>query len=104
MSLESMRTCGALTRPWRDRHRPDWRWLTPDTSVQAGDGASRRGPGSGSAAADARRGDHTSGLDVKASCRDLLQLVVRGLAGGGHAEVGEGAQHRQFSFKKGGRN
>src|SRR3954465_11036877 len=33
MSLESMRTCGALTRPWRDRHRPDWRWLTPEALV-----------------------------------------------------------------------
>src|SRR4051812_49214843 len=33
MSLESMRTCEALKRPWRDRHRPDWRWLTPGALV-----------------------------------------------------------------------
>src|SRR4051794_14254509 len=30
---ESMRKCGALTRLWRGGHRPDCRWLTPDTSV-----------------------------------------------------------------------
>src|SRR5215211_6923428 len=52
---ESMRKCGALTRPWRDGHRLYCRWLTPDTSVRTGAGASRRGSGCGSATAGARR-------------------------------------------------
>ena len=41
---------------------------------------------------------------VEAGGRDLLQLVVRRLTGRGHAEVGEGARHKQVSFEKDGRN
>src|SRR3954465_8119020 len=33
-----------------------------------------------------RLSDHTPGLDLEAGCRDLLQLVVRRLACGGHAK------------------
>ena len=59
-AVESMRKCGALTRPWCDGHRPDCRWLTPDTSVRTGAGASRRGSGCGSATAGARRVESTA--------------------------------------------
>src|SRR4051812_23013897 len=67
--LESMRECGALTRPWRDGHRPYCRWLTPDTSVQTGAGASRRGSGCGSATAGARRlGSTASAASWQTAC------------------------------------
>src|SRR5215211_4811680 len=41
--------------------------------------------------------DHASRLDLKAGCRDLLQLVVCRLASGGDAKVGEGARHGRLS-------
>jgi hypothetical protein len=43
--------------------------------------------------------DHAAGLDLEASYRELLQLVVCRLAGGGDAEVGEGARHGRISSK-----
>ena len=38
-----------------------------------------------------RLGDIAAGFDLEAGARDLLQLIVRGLTGRGHTEVGEGA-------------
>ena len=65
----SMRKCGALTWLWRDGHRPDCRWLTPDTSVRTGAGASRRGSGCGSATAGARRvGSTASAASWQTAC------------------------------------
>jgi hypothetical protein len=51
-----------------------------------------------------RLGDTAAGFDLEAGGRDLLQLIVRGLTGRGHTEVGEGARHGRISFEKGGRN
>src|SRR3954454_18790565 len=53
----------------------------------------------GSDISGCRLSDHTPGLDLEAGCRDLLQLVVRRLAGGGHAKIGKGARHRGFRPK-----
>src|SRR5690349_18459599 len=46
-NMESMRKCGVLTRPWRDGHRPDCRWLTPEPTFEQGPERPVEGPGAG---------------------------------------------------------
>jgi hypothetical protein len=47
-----------------------------------------------------RLGDHAAGLDLEAGRREFLQLVVRGLTGRRHSEVGEGARHGRISSER----
>src|SRR5687768_9224824 len=67
---------------------------------QAGEPAPLRGsnvPGD-------RLRDHAARLDLEAGGCDLLKLVIGGLTGGGHTEVGEGARHGRISPRMAVRN
>ncbi len=48
--------------------------------------------------------DHAPRLDLEASSLDFLQLIIGGLAGGGHANVSESACHGQILSEIGARN
>src|SRR5687767_4377377 len=68
--LESIRIPGVIRRRQHARRRPHCRWQSPGTSARTSPAAFRRGCGSGSAAAGARRAASTASVvSWRSACR-----------------------------------